>query len=171
MTWSAWRMTVCGTVRPSAFAVLRLITSSNFVGCSMGRSAGLAPLRILSTSPKARPRTDCSGTTDAEPTRQEDSRAPRAALHRQESRVPGRAASFNFPAASSHFRREAFRAICIISRSAASGSPSTVRPSASPDPARLIGPPCIFRHEPSEQSVNARWLETALYGVTLRHCA
>src|SRR4029450_2729155 len=31
MTWSAWRMTVCGIVRPSAFAVLRLMTSSNFV--------------------------------------------------------------------------------------------------------------------------------------------
>jgi len=27
-----------GTVRPSAFAVLRLITSSNFVGCSTGRT-------------------------------------------------------------------------------------------------------------------------------------
>ena len=27
-----------GTVRPSAFAVLRSITSSNFVGCSTGRS-------------------------------------------------------------------------------------------------------------------------------------
>src|SRR5713226_2705600 len=38
-----------GIVRPSAFAVLRLITSSNLVGCSMGRSAGLAPLKILST--------------------------------------------------------------------------------------------------------------------------
>src|SRR5262245_26239840 len=36
-----------GTSRPSALAVLRLITSSNFVGCSTGRSAGLAPLRIL----------------------------------------------------------------------------------------------------------------------------
>jgi hypothetical protein len=36
-------------VRPSAWAVFRLITSSNVVGCSMGRSAGLAPLRILST--------------------------------------------------------------------------------------------------------------------------
>ena len=35
--------------RPSALAVLRLITSSNFVGCSTGRSAGLAPFRILST--------------------------------------------------------------------------------------------------------------------------
>ena len=38
-----------GIVRPSAFAVLRLMTRSNFVGCSTGRSAGLAPLRILST--------------------------------------------------------------------------------------------------------------------------
>jgi hypothetical protein len=34
-------------VRPSALAVFRLMTSSNFVGCSMGRSAGLAPLRIF----------------------------------------------------------------------------------------------------------------------------
>ena len=32
-----------------ALADLRLITNSNFVGCSMGRSAGLAPLRIRST--------------------------------------------------------------------------------------------------------------------------
>ena len=38
-----------GTVRPSALAVFRLITSSNLVGCSTGRSAGLVPLRILST--------------------------------------------------------------------------------------------------------------------------
>lgn len=33
----------------SALAVLRLITSSNFVGCWTGRSAGLAPFRIRST--------------------------------------------------------------------------------------------------------------------------
>jgi hypothetical protein len=32
-----------GTSRPNAFAVLRLITSSNFVGCSIGISAGLTP--------------------------------------------------------------------------------------------------------------------------------
>ena len=32
-----------------AFAVLRLITSSNLVGCSTGRSAGFAPLKIRST--------------------------------------------------------------------------------------------------------------------------
>ena len=38
-----------GIVTPRAFAVFRLITSSNFMGCSTGRSAGLAPLKILST--------------------------------------------------------------------------------------------------------------------------
>ena len=32
--------------RPSVLAVLRLITSSNLVGCMTGRSPGLAPLRI-----------------------------------------------------------------------------------------------------------------------------
>ena len=32
-----------GTVRPSAFAAFTLITNSNFVGCSTGRSPGLAP--------------------------------------------------------------------------------------------------------------------------------
>ena len=36
-----------GTSSPSAFAVLRLITNSNFVGCSTGKSPGLAPLKIL----------------------------------------------------------------------------------------------------------------------------
>jgi hypothetical protein len=36
-----------GTVRPRAVAVLRLMTSSNFVGCCTGRTAGLAPLRIF----------------------------------------------------------------------------------------------------------------------------
>src|SRR5258708_6072486 len=36
-----------GTVRPSALAVLRLITSSYLVGCSTGRSEGLVPLRIF----------------------------------------------------------------------------------------------------------------------------
>src|SRR6266536_3072931 len=44
----------CGIVRPSALAVLRLITSSNLVGCSTGRSPGFAPLRILSTYVAAR---------------------------------------------------------------------------------------------------------------------
>ena len=43
-----------GAVMPSILAVWWLITSSNFVGCSTGRSAGLAPLRILSTNLAAR---------------------------------------------------------------------------------------------------------------------
>jgi hypothetical protein len=34
---------------PIAFAVLRLMTSSNFTACSTGRSAGFAPLSILDT--------------------------------------------------------------------------------------------------------------------------
>src|SRR5262245_58545505 len=49
MTWSARPSTDCGIVRPRALAVFRLITNSNFVACSTGRSAGFAPLRILST--------------------------------------------------------------------------------------------------------------------------
>src|SRR6516225_2953470 len=36
-------------LRPSALAVLRLTTSSNFVGSWTGRSEGLAPLRMRST--------------------------------------------------------------------------------------------------------------------------
>src|ERR1700747_2664207 len=37
---------VGGTSRPSALAVLRLITSSYLVGACTGKSAGFAPLRI-----------------------------------------------------------------------------------------------------------------------------
>jgi hypothetical protein len=54
ITSSARASTVGGTVRPNAFAVARLMTSSNLVGCSTGRSAGLAPRRILSTNSAAR---------------------------------------------------------------------------------------------------------------------
>ena len=43
-----------GIAIPSTLAVFRLITSSNFTGCSTGRSAGLAPFRILSTCRAAR---------------------------------------------------------------------------------------------------------------------
>jgi len=39
----------CGIVRPRALAVLRLMTNSNVVGRSMGRSPGFAPRKILST--------------------------------------------------------------------------------------------------------------------------
>src|SRR5262249_35512073 len=49
ITSSASASIVGGISRPSAFAVLRLMTRSNLVGCSTGRSAGLAPRKILST--------------------------------------------------------------------------------------------------------------------------
>jgi len=50
MTSSARKRSDCGMVSPIAFAVLRLITSSNFVGCSTGKSSGFAPWKILCTS-------------------------------------------------------------------------------------------------------------------------
>ena len=43
ITSSARASSAGGTSRPSAFAVLRFITRSNWVGCSTGKSAGLAP--------------------------------------------------------------------------------------------------------------------------------
>jgi hypothetical protein len=43
-----------GMVRPSALAVLRLITKSNLVGCSTGMSAGFAPRRIFAANVAAR---------------------------------------------------------------------------------------------------------------------
>src|SRR5262245_30446759 len=46
ITSSARASTDGGTSRPSAFAVLRLMTSSTLVDCTTGRSAGFAPLRI-----------------------------------------------------------------------------------------------------------------------------
>ena len=46
---SAVASSVAGTSRPSAFAVLRLITSSYLVGACTGRSAGFLPLRMRST--------------------------------------------------------------------------------------------------------------------------
>ena len=54
ITLSALTGTFGGTVRPICFAVFRLNTSSNFVGCSTGKSAGLVPLSILSTNRAAR---------------------------------------------------------------------------------------------------------------------
>src|SRR6266487_3645919 len=54
ITSSAVIRMISGTVSPSAFAVLRLMTSSNFVGCSTGMSPGFAPRRILSTKSAAR---------------------------------------------------------------------------------------------------------------------
>src|SRR5215208_7040691 len=48
ITSSARARSVGGMVRPRAFAVLRLTTSSNAVGICTGRSAGFAPLRMRS---------------------------------------------------------------------------------------------------------------------------
>jgi len=45
MTSSARASRLAGMVSPRALAVLRLITSSNLIGCSTGGSAGLSPLR------------------------------------------------------------------------------------------------------------------------------
>ena len=49
ITFSAVIRSDCGILRPNALAVLPLMNNSNFVGCSTGRSPGLAPLKILST--------------------------------------------------------------------------------------------------------------------------
>src|SRR5262252_4464014 len=46
ITSSASASSLSGIWRPSAFAVLRLMASSNLFGNSTGRSAGLAPLRM-----------------------------------------------------------------------------------------------------------------------------
>jgi hypothetical protein len=49
ITSSAATCSVSGTVRPSLLAAFKLMTSSNFVGCTTGRSLGWAPLRIRPT--------------------------------------------------------------------------------------------------------------------------
>src|SRR5262249_50284958 len=54
MTSSARSSMGWGILISSAFAVFRLTTSSSLFGCSIGSSAGLAPLRILSTYSAAR---------------------------------------------------------------------------------------------------------------------
>ena len=46
ITSSAMESTPAGMARRSALAVVRLMTNSNLVDCSTGRSAGFAPLRI-----------------------------------------------------------------------------------------------------------------------------
>jgi hypothetical protein len=38
-----------GTVSPMALAVLRLMTSSNLIGCSIGKSAGFSPFKTFCT--------------------------------------------------------------------------------------------------------------------------
>jgi hypothetical protein len=49
ITLSARANTFGGIVRLICFAPFRLMMNSNFLGCSTGSSAGLAPFRILST--------------------------------------------------------------------------------------------------------------------------
>src|SRR5262249_47496401 len=46
ITSSASASRLAGTSMPSAFAVLRLITKSNLIGCCTGMSAGFSPFRI-----------------------------------------------------------------------------------------------------------------------------
>src|SRR5262245_9025536 len=46
ITSSASASTLSGILTPSAFAVLRLITNSNLVGCTTGRSATFSPFKI-----------------------------------------------------------------------------------------------------------------------------
>src|SRR5258707_4710531 len=48
ITSSASAISLSGIVRPSALAVFRVMTSSNLVGCTTGKAASLAPLRIPS---------------------------------------------------------------------------------------------------------------------------
>src|SRR5262249_18733146 len=54
MTSSARARMGSGMDNPIVLAVLRLRTSSNFVACSTGKSAGFAPLKILSMKYAAR---------------------------------------------------------------------------------------------------------------------
>src|SRR6516225_3523493 len=54
ITSSARASNDCGTSSPRALAVIRLMTKSNLVGCSTGRSAGFAPRKILSAKSAAR---------------------------------------------------------------------------------------------------------------------
>src|SRR5215472_6634065 len=49
ITASAMASSVGGTSRPSVRAVWRLMTNSNFVACTTGKSAGFSPLRIRPT--------------------------------------------------------------------------------------------------------------------------
>jgi hypothetical protein len=53
-TRSALASTFGDTSMPICLAAFKLITSSNFIGCSIGKSAGFLPLRILSTYVAAR---------------------------------------------------------------------------------------------------------------------
>src|SRR5262249_39966790 len=70
ITSSALACSVSGTVRPRDLAVLRLRTNRKRVGCSNGRSAGFAPLRMRSTKAATRAKLSfVSGPYDIKPPR------------------------------------------------------------------------------------------------------
>ena len=50
ITLSARATNIAGTVTPIALAVLRLIQSSNFVGCSIGMSPGFVPRKSFAAN-------------------------------------------------------------------------------------------------------------------------
>src|SRR5215469_16547349 len=54
ITSSTMARSLSGIVRPSALAVLRLMASSDAIGCWTGRLAGFSPLRMRSTYSAAR---------------------------------------------------------------------------------------------------------------------
>src|SRR5262249_61237499 len=54
ITSSARARSIGATVRPSTLAAVKLITSSNLVGNSIGRSPALAPFKILPTKSAVR---------------------------------------------------------------------------------------------------------------------
>src|SRR5262249_14573370 len=62
ITSSARASSVGGTLRPSAFAVLRLTTRENLVGACTGRLAGFSPRRMRSTY-EAEARNDSARST------------------------------------------------------------------------------------------------------------
>src|SRR5262245_9065735 len=68
ITSSAIASKAGGSVTPSALAVLKLMTNSKVVACSIGRSAGFAPLRMRSTKNAARrDRSDRRAAYDKKP--------------------------------------------------------------------------------------------------------
>src|SRR6516225_8816170 len=77
ITSSARSRNGSGIVSPSAFAVVRLMMRSNFVGCSTGMSLGFVPRRILSTNSAARRyRSGMLGPKDIRPPASTYSRTP-----------------------------------------------------------------------------------------------
>jgi hypothetical protein len=73
ITSSASTTKSCGTVRPSALAILQLIISSYLVETFTGTSLGFSPLRMIDIgcrSPKISGQVDAAGQPAADPKRQ-----------------------------------------------------------------------------------------------------